>query len=209
MDVTKESCRFFVEILASSAPTPGGGGAAALVGAIGAALCHMVGNLTVNKKQYAHVQQEIEILNAGCALLEEELLNQVQADEQSFLPLAAAYRLPKDTPGYDRFMDEVKLNACDVPLEIMSLCCRTLDYIAIAAERGSKMAASDAGAAAVCCKAALQAASLTVFINTQTMTDRETAETIDSRTHEMLTVYGALADRVYLDICSRFGQSKG
>ncbi|MGM9589949.1 MAG: cyclodeaminase/cyclohydrolase family protein [Faecousia sp.] len=209
MDMTKESCRFFVEILASSAPTPGGGGAAALVGAIGAALCHMVGNLTVNKKQYAHVQRDIEILNAGCALLEEELLDQVQADAQSFLPLAAAYRLPKDTPGYDRFMDEAKLNACDVPLEIMSLCCRALDYIAIAAECGSKMAASDAGAAAVCCKAALQAASLTVFINTQTMTDRETAETIDSRVHEMLEAYGTLADRVYLDICNRFGQSKG
>ncbi len=206
MDITKESCRFFVEMLASSAPAPGGGGAAAMVGAIGTALCHMVGNLTTGKKKYADIQKDIDILNMGCALLEEELLDQVQADEQAFLPLAAAYRLPKDTPGYDRFMDEAKLNACDVPLEIMSLCCRTLDYLAFVAERGSKLAVSDAGAGAVCCKAALQAASLTVFINTQTMKDRETAETINRRVHEMLEAYGALADRVYLDVCGQFGQ---
>ena len=63
MDMTLESCRLFVEMLASSTPTPGGGGAAALVGAVGTALGHMAGNLTVGKKKYADVQEQILALN--------------------------------------------------------------------------------------------------------------------------------------------------
>ena len=206
MDMTLESCRLFVEMLASSTPTPGGGGAAALVGAVGTALGHMAGNLTVGKKKYADVQEQILALNTRCMWLEKELLDQVQADEQSFLPLAAAYRLPKDAPGYDRFMDEAKVDACAVPLKIMTLCAEALECIALVAEKGSRLAVSDAGSGAVCCKAAMQAASLTVFINTATMKDRETAAAIDRQVHTMLEVSGALADRIFRDVCSQFGQ---
>lgn len=206
MDMTLESCRLFVEMLASAAPTPGGGGAAALVGAVGTALGHMAGNLTVGKKKYADVQEQILALNTKCMWLEKELLDQVQADEQGFLPLAAAYRLPKDAPGYDRFMDEAKLEACNVPLKIMALCSEALECIALVAEKGSRLAVSDAGSGAVCCKAAMQAASLTVFINTATMKDRETAADIDRKVHAMLASSGALADRIFRDVCSQFGQ---
>ena len=206
MDITQESCRVFVEKLASSAPTPGGGGAAALVGAIGIALGHMAGNLTVGKAKYADVQAEILMLNARCAELEKQLLNQVEADETGFLPLAAAYKLPKDTPDYDRIMDEAKVTACQIPLKVMELCCRALDCIAVVAEKGSRLAVSDAGCGAVCCKAAMQAAALTVFINTKTMKNREMAADVDTHVHRMLYNYGDLADRIYLDICGQFGQ---
>ena len=206
MDMTLESCRFFVDMLASPTPSPGGGGAAALVGAIGTALGHMASNLTVGKKKYADVQEQILAVNARCIALEKELLDQVEADEKGFLPLAAAYRLPKDAPGYDRFMDEAKEAACAVPLRIMELCAQALDSIALVAEKGSRLAVSDAGSGAVCCKAALQAASLTIFINTKTMKNRQTAEEINRKVHNLLETYGAMADRIFQDVCGQFGQ---
>lgn len=209
MDMTLESCRFFVEMLASSTPSPGGGGAAALVGAIGTALGHMASNLTVGKKKYADVQAQILELNTRFLCLEKELLDQVEADEKGFLPLAAAYRLPKDAPGYDRFMDEATLDACRVPLTIMELCGEALDCIAVVAEKGSRLAVSDAGCGAVCCKAAMQAASLTVFINTKTLKNRSSAETIDAKVWRMLNDYGTLADRIFQQVCAEFGQQGG
>ena len=209
MDMTLESCRFFVEMLASSAPSPGGGGAAALVGAIGAALGHMASNLTVGKKKYADVQERIQELNAKFVCLEKQLLDQVEADEQGFLPLAAAYRLPKDTPGYGRFMDEATMNACTVPMTVMELCCEALDCIAVVAEQGSRLAVSDAGSGAVCCKAAMQAASLTIFINTKTLNNRSAAQAIDEKVWQMLNDYGTLADRIFRQVCAEFGQQGG
>ena len=95
MDMTNESCRKFVEVLASNAPTPGGGGAAALVGAVGTALGNMVGSLTVGKKKYADVEEEILALKAKCDALQTELLDQVAADAVGFEPLAKAYGIPK------------------------------------------------------------------------------------------------------------------
>lgn len=209
MDMTLESCRFFVEMLASSTPSPGGGGAAALVGAVGTALGHMASNLTVGKKKYADIQETILELNTRFMLLEKELLDQVEADEKGFLPLAAAYRLPKDAPGHDRFMDEATMDACAVPLKVMELCCQALDCIAVVAEKGSRLAVSDAGSGAVCCKASMQAAALTIFINTKTMKNRSAACAIDEKVWQMLDDYGALADKIYRDVCRGFGQLGG
>ena len=94
MDMTLETCRKFVEVLASNAPAPGGGGAAALVGAIGTALGNMVGSLTVGKKKYAGVEAEIIALKERCDALQTELLDQVEADDKGFVPLAKAYGIP-------------------------------------------------------------------------------------------------------------------
>jgi len=77
------------------------------------------------------------------------------------------------------------------------------------AEKGSRLAVSDAGCGAVCCKAAMQAASLTVFINTKTLKNRSAAFAIDARVNQMLTEYGALADRIFLEVCRSFGQQGG
>ena len=93
-----ESCRKFVEVLASDAPAPGGGGAAALVGAIGTALGNMVGSLTVGKKKYADVQDEIIALKAKCDELQTKLLNQVEMDEINFLPWPRLTAFPRMTP---------------------------------------------------------------------------------------------------------------
>lgn len=209
MDMTQESCRRFVETLASSAPTPGGGGAAALVGAVGTALGHMAVNLTMGKKKYEKVRDRISSINWQCTELEKELLDQVEADEKGFLPLASAYRLSKDAPGYDQIVDDAKKAACKVPLKIMELCAEAIECIDFVAKNGSRLAVSDAGSGAVCCKAAMQAAALTVFINTKNMTDRQTAEAIEKKACTLLDTYGGMADQIYLDVCRSFGPLGG
>ena len=204
MDMTLASCREFVSVLASDAPAPGGGGAAALVGAIGTALGNLVGSLTVGKKKYADVQDEIIALKAKCDELQKQLLDQVEADEINFLPLAKAYGIPKDDPNRDKVMEEATIIACSTPMKIMELCCEAIDYIAVFAAKGSRLAVSDAGCGAVCCKAALQAASLNVFINTKSLKNREVAEEMNAKCIGMLDKYCAMADSIFEEVKANF-----
>lgn len=204
MDMTLESCRKFVEVLASNAPAPGGGGAAALVGAIGTALGNMVGSLTVGKKKYADVEAEIVALKEKCDALQTELLDQVEADDKGFVPLAKAYGIPKDDPNRDAILEEATITACAVPMHIMELCCQALEYVAVFAAKGSRLAVSDAGCAAVCCKAGLQAASLNVFINTKSLKNRTVAEEMNAKANGMLDKYCAMADEIFAGVRANF-----
>ena len=206
MDMTLETCRNFVTVLASDAPAPGGGGAAALVGAIGTALGNMVGSLTVGKKKYADVEAEIIQLKGKCDALQTQLLDQVEADEINFLPLAKAYGIPKDDPNRDKIMEEATIIACSTPMKIMELCCEAIDCIAVFAAKGSRLAVSDAGCGAVCCKAALQAASLNVFINTKSLKNREVAEEMNRKANLMLNKYCQMADEIFDEVKAGFGQ---
>ena len=206
MDMTMESCRKFVEVLASNAPAPGGGGAAALVGAIGTALGNMVGSLTVGKKKYADVEEEIITLKAKCDQLQKELLDQVEADEINFVPLAKAYGIPKDDPNRDKIMEEATIIACGAPVKIMDLCAEAMEAIAVFAAKGSRLAVSDAGCAAVCVKAAMQAASLNVFINTKTLKNREVAEEMNAKAHRLMEKYCPVADEIFDQVMASFGQ---
>lgn len=183
MDLTQLSCEDFLNRLASKAPAPGGGGAAALVGAAGVALGNMVGDLTTGKKKYAAVEEEILMLNARAEALRKRLEALVQADADAFTPLAAAYGLPRETPEQQArkaaVLAEALDGACAVPLDIMDACCEGIRLAADYAEKGSVLALSDAGCAALFCKAALQASALNVAINTKLMTDRAHAAALD------------------------------
>ena len=197
MDFATKPCNEFVSVLASSAPVPGGGGAAALVGAIGTALGNMVGSLTVGKKKYAAVEEEIIALKAKCDDLQAELLKQIAADAEVFEPLSKAYGIPKDDPNRAEILENATIKACTVPVRIMELCCESLEAIAVFAAKGSRLAVSDAGCGAVCVKAALQAASLNVFINTKTLKNRELAEELNAKCFAMLDKYGPMADEIF------------
>ena len=197
MDFAQASCTEFVTVLASNAPVPGGGGASALVGAIGTALGNMVGSLTVGKKKYAGVEEEIIALKAKCDQLQKDLLDQIALDAKGFEPLAKAYGIPKDDPTRDKVLEEATIVACQVPVKIMELCCEALDAIQVFAAKGSRLAVSDAGCGAVCVKAALQAASLNVFINTKTLQNRELAEEMNKKCLGMLDKYCAMADEIF------------
>ena len=206
MELTHLSCEAFLEALSSKSPTPGGGGAAALVGAAGAALSNMVGNLTVGKKKYADVEADILALNAKADALRKRLEGLVQADADAFAPLAEAYRLPKETPEQQArkaAVLEASLDgACAVPLEIMEACCEGIALAEEYAAKGSVLAVSDAGCAALFCKAALQAAGLNVTINTKLMTDRAHAAALNAKADALLAEYVPQADRLYEKLCT-------
>ena len=201
MELTQLSCEEFLSQLASKAPTPGGGGAAALVGAAGAALGNMVGSLTTGKKKYAAVEADIQALNARAEALRRRLEALVQADAEAFAPLAAAYGLPKETPEQQAHkaavLAEALDGACAVPLDIMDACCEGIRLAADYAEKGSVLARSDAGCAALFCKAAMQAAGLNVKVNTRLMADKARADALEARAEQLLAEFVPQADRVY------------
>lgn len=207
MEMMEQSCGQFLAELAGKAPTPGGGGAAALVGAAGVALGNMVGNLTTGKKKYAAVEADIQALNAKADALRKELEALVQADAEAFAPLAAAYGLPKDTPEQAAHKAAVLENAldaaCAVPLEIMEKCAEGIALVEEYAAKGSVMAVSDAGCAATLCKAALQAASLNVFINTKLMADRAHAAELDGKADALLDEFVPRADAVFTAVMDK------
>lgn len=201
MEMIKQSCEQFLTELASKAPTPGGGGTAALVGAAGVALGTMVGSLTIGKKKYAAVEADIQALNARAEVLRKELEALVQADAEAFAPLAAAYGLPKDTPEQaadkERVMETALTRAALVPIKIMQKCLEGITLAYSYAVDGSTMAISDAGCAAVLCKAALQAASLNVFVNTKLMTNREFATALEHTAEQLLDAGTSYADEAF------------
>ena len=165
MGFSTSTCTEFVEVLASKAPVPGGGGASALVGAVGTALGNMVGSLTVGKKKYADVEEE-------------------KAEKA-------------------RVMEIVLKDACSVPMEIMEKCCEAIELIVEFGAKGSKLAISDAGVGAAFCKAALQGASLNVYINTKSMADREYAEELNRKADAMLEKYTKIADDTFNSVLGR------
>ena len=200
-------CNVFVEVLASKAPVPGGGGASALVGAIGTALGNMVGSLTVGKKKYADVEEEMYALKAKCDTLQKELLALVEKDAEVFEPLSKAYGMPRNTEEEKaekaRVMEIVLKDACSVPMEIMEKCCEAIELIQEFAAKGSTLAISDAGVGAAFCKAALEGASLNVYINTKSMKNREYAEELNAKADAMLAKYPKMAEEIFESVLGR------
>ena len=187
----------FTTELASKAAVPGGGGASALVGAVGVALGNMVGALTMGKKKYADVEDDIRTLMTQAEELRVRMLNFIEADAACFAPLAKAYSLPKETPDRDEIMEEALKHACSVPMDIMRTVCEAINLMTEFAQKGSAMAISDAGCGAVCCKAALQGASLNVFINTKSMQNRAYAEALEAEANDLLEKYCQVAEEIF------------
>ena len=197
MKFQETNLKEFTTVLAAKDAVPGGGGASALVGAIGVALGNMVGSLTVGKKKYADVEEELLALMEKAEALRVTLLELIDKDAECFAPLAEAYGIPKDHPERDEIMEAALREACSVPMEIMKTVCDALDLIVGFAEKGSKLAISDAGVGAVCCKAALQGASLNVFINTKSMKDKAYAQNLEREAQAMLDKYCSLSDEIF------------
>jgi len=208
MDFTKQSCEEFVQVLASKEPVPGGGGASALVGAVGTALCSMVGNLTVGRKKYAAVEADVYKILDKAKNLQGRLIDLVDEDAKAFEPLAKAYSIPKDEPNRAAIMEEVLQKACMAPLEMMRCCCESLDLLAEMLEKGSVTLVSDVGVGSVCCKAALVGASMNIFINSQSLADKSTAESIENEADSMLEKYCTVADEISNEVMRRIRKEK-
>lgn len=200
---TKINKEWFEE-LSSAAPTPGGGGAAALAGAAGASLGMMVANLTVGKKKYAAVEEEVKEYRSKLEVLRDEMLYLIEADAESFAPLAAAYSLPSSTDEEkaekEKVMAKVLKEACQVPLKTMEKGAEIIDFIDELAVKGSVMAVSDVGVAAQFVRTAVLSASMNVYINTKSMKDKALAAEYNEKADRLNRETAEKADRIFAKI---------
>ena len=197
MELLENSVTGFAERLASSDAGPGGGGASALAGALGIALGGMVGALTLGKAKYAAVENDIRALTGRARDLRARLLACVERDAEAFAPLAKAYGIPKDDPARDAVLEDCLRGAAVVPMEILELCCEAIALQKEFAEKGNRLAVSDAAAGAALCRGALCGAAANVKVNTRLMRDRAYAEQLDARVDARLAEYLPAADRIF------------
>ncbi|MCJ2134519.1 cyclodeaminase/cyclohydrolase family protein [Methylobacterium sp. J-026] len=196
-----DSIETFLAELASAAPTPGGGGAAAISGAMGAALVSMVCNLTIGKKKYVEVEAELKDVLARSEGLRVVLTGMIGEDVQAFDAVMGAYGLPKATDDEkaaraEKIQAALK-TACDVPLACCRACRAVIDLAAITAEKGNLNVVSDAGVAVLSAYAGLRSAALNVYVNAKGLDDRDFADERLTELEELLSAAGALSEKVY------------
>ena len=173
----KKSVESFSEELASSAPTPGGGSVAALMGAMGAALVSMVANLTIGKKKYANVEDEVSKLLEESESLRHKLENAIQKDVVAFNSVMSVYALPKTSDEEKKYRNQkmqISLKeAIEAPLECAYLAMSVLPLSKKIAEIGNVNIISDAGVAALAARAALRSSALNVYVNASSLDDKD------------------------------------
>ncbi len=178
--IKDKSLQIFLDELASSAPTPGGGSGAAIMGAMGAALVSMVCNLTVGKKGYEEVEDDLKDVLKQAEALRDRLTDMIRADVEVFDRLMASYRLPKETDEEKAARsEEIQASlkeATDVPLNCARACAEAIELCRVAAEKGNLNVISDAGVAVVAADAAMKSAALNVYINVGSIKDKAFAE---------------------------------
>ena len=204
--IVDQTIRGFLEELASSAPTPGGGSAGALVGAVAAALLAMVGNLTVGKKGYEAVERSMRDLVAESDRLREELVRLADEDVRVFGAVMAAYRMPRDDgerAARRAAIQSALLEATEAPLELARVCAEVIDLAAVAAEEGNANVVSDAGVGVVAAHAALRAAALNVYINAGSIENREFADKAVAELERLLAVSGDRTEAVFARVRER------
>ena len=205
MKFAEESLENFAALLASNSPVPGGGGAAAMAGALGVALCSMAGTFTVGKKKYADVEDDIKNILKKAEILRKNLLALVDEDAKNFEPLSRAYAIPKNDPARAEIMEEALLKACEVPMKIIKNCAEAVDLLEEMFSKGSRLLLSDVGSGALLCGAAMESALMNIFINTALMSDEEKAGAIAAEADEIaLLSYGkvcGISANVFALIC--------
>jgi len=195
----------FTNQLSSAAPVPGGGGASALMGAVSASLCSMVGNLTSGKKKYAEYQQDIERIIADAVRLNEDMLALIEKDAEAFEPLAKAYSIPKEEPGRDEILEKALYEAALAPLEIVKKSAEVSALINELTVKGSRLAISDVGVAASACVACAKGASMNVYINTKLMKNREVAADLNKQTLSLVDEVIKACDAAYEEVKGGLG----
>lgn len=194
--MTSFTCADFAEALASKESVPGGGGAAAYAGALAAALAGMVANFTAGKKKHAAHEEDIRRIVAEQEQARQRLVRLVDEDAEGFLPLSRAYGIPKDDPSRQEELERCTKAALACPLETMREACRVVELLEELEEKGSRMLLSDVGCASALARAALEAAALNVFVNTEALIDRDFAARTDEECDRMLSEYVPRAQAV-------------
>ncbi len=199
--LTEKPVTTFLDELASSAPAPGGGSVAALSGALGAALVSMVCNLTVGKKKYADVQEDIKTLLAQSEALRQELVELLESDVQVYTEVSKAMKMPRATEeekaARTAAMQKALKAATDVPMQVAEACVEVMELCRPAAEKGNVNAVSDAGVAVLMAEAGLRSAALNVLINLAWIKDQAFVAENRARLNALLEGKPAMRDEIY------------
>ena len=199
--IKEEPVHTLLDELASKAATPGGGSAAAIMGAMGAALVSMVCNLTVGKKKYAAVDADMHTLLGKAEDLREQLTGMIEADVEVFNQVMAAYGLPKETDiektHRSTSIQSALKAATDVPLKCARACRAVIALSREAAEKGNLNVISDAGVAVLAAQAALKSAALNVYINVGNIEDQAFVQQRQGELETLIAGTDTAVDEIY------------
>ncbi len=191
----------FLDALASQSATPGGGSAAAIIGAMGAALVSMVCNLTIGKKKYADVEGEMKEILRKSEAVRLRLTGMIQDDVKAFDTVMSAYGMPKETDAQkaerEKAIQAALKQATEVPLACARAAREVIDLAAIASEKGNLNVISDAGVGVLAGYAALRSAALNVFTNARMIADKTFAEARLKELNELLAGAEGATERAY------------
>ena len=185
-DLAAKSCVDFAAALASDAPVPGGGGAAALAGALAAALGAMAGRLSAGRKKQPEEREALEKQVQLADALRQQLLALIDWDAAGFEPLSKAYGLPKEDPERKEKLRAASLTACGAPMEMLRCCAETAELLAALRERVRPLLISDVGCAAALCRGAMEAAAMNIWVNTRSLQGDDEAESLNAETRRLL-----------------------
>jgi methenyltetrahydrofolate cyclohydrolase len=207
--ITRRSVETFLDELASAAPTPGGGSAAAVIGAMGAALLSMVCNVTLGKKGLEAVESEMKAVRDESESLRARLTAMVADDIAAFDGLMAAYRMPKtNDEEKSRRAEAIQANlraATETPLACARACAEVVALARRTAEKGFAGVISDAGVGVLAANSALRSAALNVSINTPSLKDRAYAEAASAEIENLLDRCARESEAVFELVRSRLG----
>lgn len=207
MKLTEKSCVEFIELLSSKEPVPGGGGSAALVGAVGTALGSMVCNLTLGKKKYMQYEADVKIILEKNIKLYKTLLSMIDEDAENFLPLSKAYGMKKDTPDQIKLKEETLenalKNACKTPMLILKYCYDSIKLLRELVDKCSLIVISDVGVGIQCLRSALLSAHLNVIVNINSIKDHEFVNNVKSEIQPVVDEGIKIADEVYVKVLEK------
>jgi formiminotetrahydrofolate cyclodeaminase len=207
--ITQRPLGTFLDELASGAPTPGGGSAAAIMGAMGAALVSMVCNVTIGKKGHEAVESEMKSVRDESEKLRLRLTALVAEDVAAFDALMAAYRLPKsseeDKSRRATAIQSSLLGATETPLKCARACAEVVALSRRAGEKGYASVISDAGVGVLAANTALRSAALNVYINAPSLKDRDYADAATAELEQLLDDCARESELVFELVRSRLG----
>ena len=207
--VKDNNIELFLDDLASRKPTPSGGSAAAVMGAMGAALVSMVCNLTIGKMQYREYEQDLKSVLTKAEALRRDLTKMIEEDVHSFDEVMRAYGMPRLTEDETRTRAEAIQTALKMATLVPMRCCRACREVitigSVVAEKGNRNVVSDAGVAALAAYAALRSASLNVFTNARAITDRIFAEEQLAELEQLLSEAATATEASYQVVKEKLG----
>lgn len=203
-EITDQSIQFFLDELAGKAATPGGGGAAALMGAMSAALISMVCHLTIGKSNYASVQTDMQALLESAEVLRTRLTAMIKADADVFDRVMASYAMPKESEN-DKAIRSAAIQsalkeATQVPLDCAKACAEVIQLSREAAEKGNLNVVTDAGVAVMAAYGALKSAALNVYVNASAIQDSEFADAKLTELENVLRGAELAGEEIYLSV---------